>query len=159
MINVGAFLLLSLLSSSANRGDHLQVVQNERLAYVLANLQVLSETSPQQSKALRVRVLSVPEQGECDGTPQSCPQVELFIAVSGFDEYPDQRVYQLPRRYDWRFIEWGRFPDEDGPTDYVEFTLEADDPIPQPADTWWRTTRYRLKVNYHDGTMTEQRAG
>jgi hypothetical protein len=155
MIKVSPLLIVAVAASLGAAGRSLEVVQSERLGYILANVQVLKETSPQESKALRVRVLTVPEHGECDGTPESCPQVELFIAVSGFDEYPDQRVYELPKRHDWRFVRWDHLPDQDGPTDYAEFTLEADDPVPQPAKTWWRATRYRLKVNYRDGTISE----
>jgi len=159
MIAVAVVALAAVTSSAHGAEVQLQVVPNERLAYILTNLQILRETSREKSKALRVRVIVVPEHGECGDTPQSCPKVEGFIAVSGFDEYPDQRVYELPKRHDWRFVRWDRLPDADGPTDYVELTLEADEPVPQPAATWWRKVRYRFKVNYRDGTMLVQGAG
>jgi hypothetical protein len=156
MMGFPLLILAALVSSAANGGERLQKVRDERLEYVLANVQIVKETSARESKALRVRILSVPEHGECDETPESCPKAELFVAVSGFDEYPDQRVYQLPRRHQWRFVRWDHFPTEDGPNDYVECTLEADDPIVQPADKWWRAVRYRLKVNYRDGRIFVQ---
>jgi hypothetical protein len=159
MINVGIVVLLALLASQPNHVEYLQTVQNQRLAYILSNLQLLSESSPEQSKALRVRIFSVPEPGECGGTPQSCPKTELFVAVSGFDDIHDRRVYQLPKRHHWRFGQWLTFPAGDGPTDYAEFTLEADDPSSHPAATWWRPIRYHLKVNYRDGTFTTESAG
>ncbi len=158
-MNVGFLLFAALLSSlSSNRINYLPTVQNERLAYILSNLQILSETSPEQSKALRIRVFRVPAIGECDGTPQSCPKDELFVAVSRVHELPDQRVYQLPKRHRWRFGQWLSLPGGDGPTDYAEFTLECDDPMPHAAAIWWRTSRYHLKVNYHDGSFTVESA-
>ena len=136
----------------------LDVVNNERLAYVLMNVQVLRETSADERKAFHVRLLLVPEQGECGTTPQSCPRTDLYVAVSSIDEYPDQRVYQLPPRHAWRFVRWELLPETDAPSDYVVFTLEADDPAADPSVTWWRSTRYEFRVNYHDGSVSERRA-
>ncbi|HEV8700266.1 MAG TPA: hypothetical protein VGV60_03230 [Candidatus Polarisedimenticolia bacterium] len=104
MMGFQLLILAALVSSAASGGERLQKVRDERLEYVLANVQIVKETSARESKALRVRILSVPEHGECDETSESCPKAELFVAVSGFDEYPDQRVYQLPRRHQWRFV-------------------------------------------------------
>ena len=154
-----ALILAALTLSAGSPVGQLRAVSNERLAYILANVQILVETNAKESKALRVRLLIIPEHGECGGTPESCPKVELFVAVSGFDELPDQRVYQLPKQHDWRFISWDRLPDADDVTDYAEFTIEADFPVAQPAAGWWRAVRYHLRVNYRDGTITEKGAG
>lgn len=152
-------VMLAAMTGPPRAPQPLEVVTNERLAYILMNFQIVRETTTDESKAFRVRILSVPEHGECGGSPQTCPKRELFIAVSSIDEYPDQRVYQLPKRHDWRFVRWNRFPDVDGPLEFVEFTLEADDPSPDPGTQWWRTTRYGLKVNYREARISEQTAG
>ena len=156
---VVGFLVSALASTAPPVPQALESVKNERLAYILMNTQVLRETSTEESKAFHVRLLLVPDQGECGTSPETCPKVELFIAVSSIDEYPDQRVYQLPKRHAWRFVRWTRIPEVDGPSEYVEFTLEADDPGPQPETKWWRTTLYDFKVNYREGKISGHRAG
>src|SRR5262249_615907 len=120
---------------------------------------VLAETSTSESKQFFVRVLAVPDHGECGDTPASCPKSALFIAVSSIDEYPDQRVFELPKRSAWRFVSWSHIPGVDGPDQDVGFTLEADDPSSKPRAGWWRTTKYEVRVNYRDGRITEQGAG
>ena len=156
------FILLFLATLAAPvsfTSRPLPVVNNERLTHILTNFQVLAETSASESKQFFVRVLSVPDHGECGGSPASCPQAALFIAVSSIDEFPDQRLYELPKRHAWRFLRWTRIPDVDGPDQYVEFTLEADDPSPTPDQGWWRTTHYDVKVSYRNGRMSEHHAG
>src|SRR5438093_10520171 len=92
-----ALILAALTLSAGSPVSQLRAVPNERLAYILANVQILAETNAKESKALRVRLLIITEHGECDGTPQSSHTIELFVAVHGLDELPDQLVCQLPK--------------------------------------------------------------
>src|SRR5262245_1778473 len=84
-------LFLALAAPVPSTSRALAVVNNERLTHILTNFQVLSETSASESKQFFARILVVPDHGECDGSPASCPQAALFIAVSSIDEYPDQK--------------------------------------------------------------------
>src|SRR6476660_8781783 len=86
-------VFLAVLASGHSQATQpLAVVNNERLTFILTNFQLLAATSTSESKQFFVRVLAVTDHGECGDAPASCPKSALFIAVSSFDEYPDQRV-------------------------------------------------------------------
>jgi len=134
------------------------VLKNEQLGDVLSRFILVAE-SPKESTALRVRLLFVSDIGECFDTPESCPQAILYVVVSNYDLAPDVRLYTVPGRYGWRFISWEQFPKSEAPGEYVVFVVEADEPSSTPAKGFWRPVRYRIRVNFHDGTITSMQAG
>ena len=153
-----AFVLASVSTQPSPRERPLTVVKNERLAFVLARFDLVGET-PNESSALRVRLLSVTDVGECSGTPESCPKATLYVVVSNLDLNPELRLYTVPDRYAWRLVSWEHFPKMELPDDYVVFVAEADEPSVGTAKDFWRPVRYRVKVDFHDGTIKPLGAG
>ena len=148
-------IIASTLSSMA-KAENMTTVQSKELAYVLANFEVLAEAEHPESKGMFVRVLKVQDLGECDGSPSTCPKSILYIAVSSYDEAPDQKVYQTPKGYNWKFDGWVKLPETDNPTDYVQLRLTAQKPAKNRSKTGWEDEHYLLKLNYRDGSWLKQ---
>lgn len=73
--------------------------------------------------SLSARILRVREFGEC--IDNVCPKEVLYIAISEFGEYPEQKLYQTKEADEWHFIEWKHIPAlaEQDPT--ISFTLKS----------------------------------
>jgi len=152
------FLILAamLLFPSVGRAAVLEPVRDAELTEVLANFQILAVADHPQSKGMYVRILKVQDHGECDGSPNSCPKSKLYIAVSEYGEYPEQKVYRLPSRHNWEFVGWIKLPDTDNPQDYVQLRLRAQKPAKDLTKGWWINETYIVKVNYSNGTWNKE---
>jgi hypothetical protein len=152
------FLFVSLVCIAAlsfANAEGLAVVKNHELANILVNLDVLAEAKYPESKGMYVRVVKVQDQGECDGAVKTCPKSILYIAVSSYDEAPDQKVFQTPKGYNWKFDGWENLPPTDKPTDYVILRLSAQKPAStQNGD--WQDEHFLYKVNYRNGSWQKQ---
>lgn len=73
--------------------------------------------------SLSARILRVREFGECINNV--CPKEVLYIALSEFGEYPEQKLYQTKKADEWYFIAWKHIPavGEHEPT--ISFTLKS----------------------------------
>ena len=148
-------IVASALPSVVN-AETMATVQSKELAYVLANFEVLAEAKHPESKGMFVRVLKVQDLGECDGSLDTCPKSTLYIAVSSYDEVPDQKVYQTPKGYNWKFDSWEKLPETDSATDYVQLRLTAQKPTKKQSKSGWVDEHYLLKLNYRDGSWLKQ---
>jgi hypothetical protein len=152
------FLLIAtfLLLPSVGGAAVLESVRDTELAQVLANFQILAVADRAQSKGMYVRIVKVQDHGECDGSPNTCPKSRVYIAVSEYGEYPEQKVYRLPSRHNWEFVGWIKLPQTDNPQDYVHFRLRAQSPAKALAKGWWVNESYIVKVNYSNGTWNKE---
>ena len=76
-----------------------------------------SDTVP----TLSARILRLREFGECINS--KCPKEKLYIAISEFGEYPEQRLYITDRADEWRFVEWNYIPKLADPEPTIIFTI------------------------------------
>ena len=86
---------ICLLGINANAVELAQI-NNKKLARILINGEIVAE---QIKPPISVRLIRVQDSSECGGNPQSCPKQIVYIAVSAFDEAPEQKVYVLPKSY------------------------------------------------------------
>lgn len=95
---------------------------NTNLVYFANNYQEIARTDD-AVPTLSSRVIKVREFGEC--TNSSCPKEVLYITISEFGEYPEQRLYQTKKADEWQFIEWNHIPPlgEQNPT--ISFTMKS----------------------------------
>ena len=143
-----SFVLILLLVNLAN-AEEITNVKNRELSNVLANFQVLAEVGLKES-IISVQVIKVMDHGECDGSPQTCPQSVIYVTASETGEYPEQKTFKLPKKHGWEFVEWVKFTEYEGPENYVELKLKAQIPNVDITDSWWEDEYYLVKVNYHN---------
>ncbi len=155
MLRIIWILIIVLLLPTAGTASQIQPLKEKELIHALANLEILAEAKWPESKGMAVRILRVRDHGECDGSPQTCPKSTLYIAVSEYGEYPEQKVYRLPKRHDWKFSAWRHLPQHDGPEDFVILELTAEEPSPTPSKGWWIERRYRVRLNYRGAELQE----
>lgn len=144
------FLLVPFLTDA----EQLSVIKDSKLTDVLANFVLLAET-PESSKMF-ARVFRVQEHGECDGTPETCPKSTMYIAVSEYGEYPEQKLYQLPEGYNWEFINWVSFPETEDPPSNLVLKIKSQKPSSDVNKSWWINETYTLKVNYQTGSWEKE---
>ncbi len=77
------------------------------LKHFLNDFELLAQTED-NTPTLSVRVLKIKEQGECGS--QTCPQEQLYIAVSEYGEYPEQNVFVSSQADVWEFSGWKTLP-------------------------------------------------
>jgi hypothetical protein len=142
----------SLLSTGA-RAEPLAAAGDIDAVKVLNDMEIIAERGGAAKLPFAIRLLRVQEDGECDGAPQSCPVQDVYVAVSSFDEYPDRKLYRLPRAYGWQFKDWVALPKSDTPDQYYVFTMERQVPAADTSAGWWSTELYRVKVNDHDAAL------
>jgi hypothetical protein len=95
-----------------------------------------------------VRVIAVPtEIGECVGTINSCPDVNLFVAYVSGDLGDEPVVYRLPVAKGWRVIGWADHDSIDLQTTLPEGNIELSE---REA---WSSVSYRLTVGYQSLTV------
>jgi len=152
-------LLAFAVGSLQSWATDLVPIKDDSLATFLADFELLKDITFEDHCGLRVRVLRVQDYGECDGTPQSCPKSEVYVVAASYDEYPEHRVYLLPKRHNWRFSGWKSLPKNDGPDDYVVFELESDEPAVDLTQGWWHMKKVTVKVNYRNGVLLDDWAG
>ena len=145
--------------SNINRTDNanylscaeLDSIRDTELVKILTNIEVLAVADQPKSKGMYTRILKLQEHGECSGSPNTCPKSRIYIAVSEYGEAPQHKVYRLPSRHNWEFVEWIKLPDTDTPADYIQLRLKAQIPTKDLAKGWWIDEHYTVKVNYRDG--------
>jgi hypothetical protein len=134
---------LLFLSNNAAAKD-LKRVADKNLIYVLNNFEIISEV---KQPPLLIRIIRLAEHGECDGKPQTCPKQMLYIAVSTFDEAPEQALYELPKSFGWEFLSWKAVPKEEGRDYFVVFEVREKIVSSSPDKGWWEKSRYEIGVN------------
>ncbi len=150
-----AILMLLFLPCITN-AENLAVIKDAKLNEILTNFELLAET-PKSSKMF-ARVLRVQAQGECDGSPSTCPKSTLYIAVSAYGEYPEQKLYQLPDGHNWEFMEWVAFPETPEPPSRIVFKVKLQKPSDDLKKSWWVDEVYTITVNYQQGSWIKQPA-
>ncbi|MBL1261268.1 MAG: hypothetical protein COB33_012125 [Thiotrichaceae bacterium] len=106
-------IIISLFISSCAKND---------LVYFANNFEEIAKTD-NTVPTLSTRLLKLREHGEC--FENKCPQEAIYVAVSEFGEYPDQKLYITPKANEWLFTGWKHIPKlgEDNPT--IIFTLKS----------------------------------
>jgi hypothetical protein len=149
---IGACALLFAVFQVSAFGEELTVVTETKIVEMLNNFELLAE---KRELPYAIRVIRLGERGECDGTPQSCPMATLYIAVSTFDQYPDQQVYQLPKAYGWEFVQWKALARNEGPDSYTVLEVKRKIISNNPAKSWWSESRYEIQINPWKGRLSE----
>jgi len=106
-------IIISLFISSCVKND---------LVYFANNFEEIAKTD-NTVPTLSTKLLKLREHGEC--FEKKCPQEVIYITVSEFGEYPDQKLYITPKANEWLFTGWVHIPrlGEDNPT--IIFTLKS----------------------------------
>jgi len=144
-------LVIALLAASVSLAADLSTVKNKELTYVLNNFEIMAESG--KGDELSIRLLKVQDQGECDGSPRSCPKSSVYAAVSELGEYPEQRLFQLPKMHNWRFARWIKRAKIEGETAEIELVAEV--PSKNPQKEWWVEKHYILRVGLHAAKLSE----
>lgn len=151
------FLILSLLVLLHVPGlaftEELSSIRNAELVLLLNDFEILAEKTKELPYA--IRILRHKGRGECDGTPQSCSKANLYIAVSTFDEDPDQQVYKLPEAYGWEFVRWKVVAQKEGRESYTIIEMKRKIIAKDIAKGWWTYSTYEISVNPWHGQLRE----
>jgi len=134
-----------------------QFIKDNELVHVMVNSQLVAELNSKKSKGYAVRVIKVQEFGECDGSPKTCPKSSIYIAISQYDEYPEQKVYKLPKRHNWEFTAWEHIPTHDGPKEYLLIKLRYQQPTENKSN-WWVDKTVIVKANLIEAEIQEGEA-
>jgi hypothetical protein len=94
--------------------------QDRNLVHILNTFELIAK---HEEYPTSVRILKIRESGECEPKLTRCPKEYLYIAVSSYDEYPDQKVYILSNAYEWNFKRWVYLPNKDKPDDIAVFEV------------------------------------
>lgn len=136
--------MLMLLFAELALAEELPGIGDALLVEVLNNAEILAE---HQKPPYAIRVLRLREHGECDGTPESCPQSILFIAASNFGEYPDQKAYKLPKAHGWEFVGWKSLAQKEGRESFTILEVRRKDIGKASAKSRKSETKYEVLVN------------
>jgi hypothetical protein len=125
------------------------------LVDLLNYMEIIAERSPLTEPALlgSIRLVRLRSLGECGDTPDSCPTQTLYVAVSGIDEEPDRKVYELPAAHGWEFKGWVGAPSTERADDYYVFMLEKKVIAADITAGWWSIERYKVSANTHGATL------
>ena len=147
-------VLLSLLTllSPVLSGEELKTSQDSSLSVLLNQIEILAE---KHCAPFSVRLLRVVQDGECDGTPQSCPKADLFVAVSTCDEAPDRQLYLVPRAAGWEFIRGREIPSVESRDSYMTIELRREDVSEKLERGWFTYRTCELNVNPWRGNLRE----
>ena len=143
---VAAFVCVGLapaMVAAAGEIEFLDVAPD--LANVIGRLELLAEAKYPESE-IAARVFRISDDGECDGSPASCPNSQIYVVVSTYDEAPDRRVFSLPSRRSWEFVRWSRLPKADVADSSVEFVLRYQEPRQDPTDGWWQPVEIEVSA-------------
>ncbi len=144
--------LLTLLLAESAPADELKGIGDATLVDVLSNLEVLAE---HKKPPYAIRVLRLREHGECDGPPESCPQVILYITASTFDEDPDQQVYKLPKAHGWEFVGWRSFAQKEGRESFTVVEVRRKDTGKPSIKGGKSDTKYEVLANPWEAHLKE----
>jgi hypothetical protein len=149
---VGRVLAFSLIVwlTLTDRGNSQEILvmeeKAEGITRLLNNLAVIADlgANPTEAAAYRVRLFRVSDFGECAGTPESCPTEYVYVAVSEWGEYPEQKLFRLPDAYGWEFESADELPRRPSRDSFVTFRLKRKVVAADITKAWWeeRCTRY-----------------
>ena len=146
------FILCCVLTGYAGQifSDQLIDVKDISLVQLLNDIELVKE---RRDLPMQIRIFRLKEQGECDGSPQSCPRETFYIAVSSFDESPDQKLYILQKSFGWRFIRWLNWPNSDSADQFILFEVEEKVPSSDLTKSWWSERKYIVRVNIYQASL------
>ncbi len=147
--------IIILLVSFNVMSKELKGINNKETTYLLSNFITLAEAKAPPSEGMYARILKVSDFGECDGTPSSCPKSTIYISVSEYGEYPEQKLYKLPKMHQWKFISWKYLPKTDQPKDFIIIKLSAKIPSQTPEKGWWKNKEFIVHANYRSAEINE----
>ena len=130
LVMVGAMhVILPVQAREIKKIDNTDVIR------ILNNYEVMYEETSKLPYA--VRVLRVTGGGECAPNREWCPDVYMYIAVSTFDEAPDQAVYILPIDKKLKYVRVMSWPEVDGKDKFVKLLfsnngIKYDQPTDDP---------------------------
>ncbi|MFA7062441.1 MAG: hypothetical protein WC156_16675 [Pedobacter sp.] len=101
----------------------LKELKDKSISNLLGSIQVLSEYSDKNS-AYFIRVFATRDYGECDGDLATCPKQSLLVLVSTRDEYPEQKVFTIPKAYEWAFVKYLEMPKTEGAENFAVIALK-----------------------------------
>lgn len=107
-----------LLASCANK----DISRDSGLVFFANNFQLMSETK-NIKPTLFARLLKLREFGECDSG--KCPGEVVYVAVSEFGEYPEQRLYVTKQADEWHFAGWEHVPASGREKQVIVFKMKS----------------------------------
>jgi len=132
------------------KSDALVVVEDAHLVQILNNIELVED---RREFPLRVRVFRLRELGECDGPYVRCPKEIFYIAVSTFDEVPDQKLFVLPESLGWQFDGWSKWPSSDSASESVVFEATSQTVLADGDEKKPSAQRHKVQVNAHSGSI------
>lgn len=137
--------------------DPVGEVADRDLVDLLNYMEIVAERSAVTEPELpgSIRLVRLHALGECDDSPASCPTQKLYVAVSGMDEEPDRKLYELPLAYGWEFKEWVKVPSGESADDFYVFIVEKKVVAVDTSTAWWATERYEVSANTHRATLSK----
>ena len=135
--------------------DKASIVDSKEVVALLNRGQELAECGMPKCD-LHVRVFRVSHTGECDGSPATCPLSSLYVAVSQYDEAPEQVAFRFADAHEWEFVRWL----DPGPRGILgersaRFELRAKRPAPDPKVRWWDAVLFTATVDLSAASLVE----
>lgn len=130
----------------------LEELKDKSMSNLLGTMEILSEKLEKKVPYF-IRIVRVKEYGECDGESRTCPKQSLFVLVSSRDEYPEQKVYLLPKAYGWEFVGYVSMPKTEGVDEFavIELKRKVEGTLPYKAS--WQYQKCDLRVNLDKGQL------
>lgn len=135
-----SFLSLLLVSCANKNISH----RNE-LVFFANNFQLISETK-NTDPTLFARLIKLREFGECDSG--KCPNEVVYIAISEFGEFPEQKLYITKEANEWEFLGWEHIPILGEKKQVIIFKMKSKKNSSE--------TEYTIKVNLDNIEYIEQ---
>jgi hypothetical protein len=149
--NVCLLLFLGLFGCAKDaKSDALMVVEDAHLIQMLNNIELVED---RHEYPLRVRIFRLRELGECDMAYVRCPKETFYIAVSTYDEDPDQNLFVLPDSLGWQFGGWSNWPSSDDASEFVVFDATSQIVLVDGDENKPLERKYSVHVNVHSGTI------
>jgi hypothetical protein len=144
-----SFFTVSLLWASActTSAEQLKAETDASLVKILSTLKFEKEID---KLPLYIRFFTVRSHGECDGAPETCPGTTLYISVSSYDEYPDQKLYRTSEAASWDYVRLVKHASAESNEEYSIFEFEKRELI-NPKEV----KRCFLKVNLNSAEIEE----
>lgn len=127
-------------------GEGLTTVQDKLLTSLITDSETLAQLESKASPYY-VRIVRLRDHGECGPDLTLCPQETVYIAVSSYDEYPEQKVYILPKAYEWKFIRWHKIPKQEAPDEHITFVMKKKEVSNVHGKAQWLETQVEVLVN------------
>jgi hypothetical protein len=147
--------LLTLLVAQAAHSDAPAKISSPELVALLNRGQLIAECKHPQCE-LHVRLFRVPHNGECDGSPETCPKSSLYVTVSEYGDPPDEVAFRFEDRHNWEFVRWL----DSGPPGHLgyraaRFEVRAQVPSPpsQRQARWWDNVAFFGSVDLGSASL------